>query len=339
MRGKIKNKLLNIIKSVKKIYFKCIEKLKKIFTKMFRILKCIAIFFIKYFGIPGVFFLVFLVLPIIFEYIIDFLVVKNVINDKFDSGYLDFYGTILSGIFTLIGVVITIKHENNVKKQEETITYKPILALDGVNKKVSCMTREVGLGMGFSSSNFDPDRERKCEEFFEQQRNNNPKYRLYIKNNGRGETFNAVLDDFEVASVNWDSDSHLGSNYSTPQYIGEILKDGYIGIDVNLPDYLFMPEEMKGVLWYELRTNTFISYSDMFDRIRYQYRIHAVHKVKIEKFEDEDPYHYKNAFRYAKVRYELDHLIPEMKIYSKKQKKFIHEHKYVMEKLKNNALY
>ena len=191
------------------------------------------------------------------------------------------------------------------------------------------MAREVGLGMGYSSSNSDPDRERKCEEFFEQQKINNPKYRLYIKNKGRGETFNAVLEDFEVASANWDKEINVHSNIGENQYIGEVLKDEYIGIDVNLPNYLFMPEKMKGVLWYELRTNTIISYSDMFNRVRYQYRIHTVYKVIVEEFVEEQPYFYRNDFKYAKVHYELLHIMPEMRIYSKKHKKFIHEHKYV----------
>ena len=64
---------------------------------------------------------------------------------------------------------------------DETITYKPILAVDAINKNINCIAREVGLGMDYSSSNSDPDGERKCEEFFEQQKINNPKYRLYIK--------------------------------------------------------------------------------------------------------------------------------------------------------------
>ena len=123
---------------------------------------------------------------------------------------------------------------------------------------------------------------------------------------------------------------NIGGN----QYIGEVLKDEYIGIDVNLPNYLFMPEKMEGVLWYELRTNTFISYSDMFNRVRYQYCIHIVYKVIIEEFIEDPPFFYKEGFKYAKVRYELFHIMPEMKIYSKKQKKFVHEHSYIMEKLK-----
>ncbi len=335
MKEKIKIKVLNIVNTIKIFYFKYIGKVKKILFKTWEILKKIIAFFMKYVAFPSLFLIIFLTLPILFEKIIAILIENKIMTDNLNSIYLDFYGTILSGIFTLIGVVITIKHENNVKKNDETITYKPILAVDGINKNINCITREVGLGMGYSSSNSDPDREIKCEEFFEQQKSNNPKYRLYIKNKGRGETFNAVLEDFEVASANWDKEINVHSNIGGNQYIGEVLKDEYIGIDVNLPNYLFMPEKMKGVLWYELGTNTIISYSDMFNRVRYQYRIHTVYKVIVEKFVEEQPYFYRNGFKYAKVNYELSHIMPEMRIYSKKHKGFIHEHKYVTEKVKN----
>ncbi len=334
MKEKIKIKILNIVNTIKVFCLRCIGKVKKILFKIWEILKKIIIFLMKYVAFPSLFFIIFLTLPILFEKIITILIENKIMTDNLDSTYLDFYGTILSGIFTLIGVVITIKHENNVKKKDETITYKPILAVDDINKNINCMVREVGLGMGFSCSNSDPDRERKCEEFYKQQKSDNPKYRLYIKNKGRGETFNAVLDDFKVVDANWDKETNVHSNIGGNQYIGEVLKDEYIGIDVNLPNYLFMPEKMGSLLWYELRTDTFISYSDMFDRIRYQYRIHTVYKVIVEEFVESQPYFYKEGFKYAKVSYELLCLMPEMRIYSKKQKKFIHEHKYLKEMFK-----
>lgn len=202
MKEKIKNKVLDVMSEIKIFCLKCIEKFKKFLFKVWKIIKQIIIFLMKYVTLPCFFVIIFLTLPILFEEIIATLIKNKIMTVNLDSVYLDFYATILSGIFTLIGVVITIKHENNIKKKDETITYKPILAVDGINKNINCMVREVGLGMGYSSSNSDPDRERKCEDFFELQKSNNPKYRLYIKNKGRGETFNAVLEDFEVASAN-----------------------------------------------------------------------------------------------------------------------------------------
>lgn len=336
MRKKLKNVICKIMNFFKNNINYFIKNLKEILNKIFSFFKKILPVIFKFIVIPVFFLILFFLLPIFFEKFIAFLVDKKIIMNNFETSYIDFYATILSGLFTLIGVVFTIKYESNQKKSDETITYKPILVVDGINKNINCMVREVGLGMGFSCSNSDPDRERKCEEFYEQQKSDNPKYRLYIKNKGRGETFNAVLDDFKVVDANWDKETNVHSNISGNQYIGEVLKDEYIGIDVNLPNYLFMPEKMGSLLWYELRTDTFISYSDMFDRIRYQYRIHTVYKVIVEEFSESQPYFYKEGFKYAKVSYELLCLMPEMRIYSKKQKKFIHEQKYVKEKFKKN---
>ena len=328
---KIFNKFLQFVRNFI-CYF--IKKIKLILKKVFSFFKKILPVIFKFLVAPIFFCILFFIMPIILEKIIVVFIDKEIIKANLETSYLDFYGTILSGVFTLVGVALTIKYETAQKKVDDTITYKPILAIDGINMNINCLKREVGLGMGFSSLNSDPDREIKCEAFFEQQKSNNPKYCLYIKNKGRGETFNAVLDDFEVTGANWDDAINVHSNIGGNQYIGEVLKDEYIGIDVNLPNYLFMPEKMEGVLWYELRTNTFISYSDMFNRVRYQYCIHIVYKVIIEEFIEDPPFFYKEGFKYAKVRYELFHIMPEMKIYSKKQKKFVHEHSYIMEKLK-----
>lgn len=278
---------------------------------------------------------IFLALPIVFEKIILFIQDKKIISTNIDSGYIEFYGTILSGLFTLVGVVMTIKYESRVKREDELVTYKPILSVDGINLPVNCGVREVGLSMGFSSLNSDPEKEKKQEMFYKQLKENNPKYRLMIKNKGRAETFNTVLESYELVSANWDNEINLYSNYGGNQYVGEILKEEYLGIDVNLPNYLFMPEKMQGILWYELRTNTFITYSDMFNRTKYQYRIHTVYKVIIDEYQTEQPYFYKDDFKYAKVHYEIESIMPEMKIYSTKSKEYIHEQKYIRQKYKN----
>lgn len=304
------------------------QKIKKFLLKVFLWILNIA----KYLLIIGGAVIIFFTIPVIFEKVILFLENKKIISSEIKRTYIEFYGGVLSGLFTLVGVLITIKYERNVKKEEDLVTYKPILAVEGINFDVNCSVREVGLSMGFSSSISDPDKEKKQEKFYKQMKENNPKYRLIIRNKGRAETFNAVLEKFEVASVNWEKETNLYSNYSGGQYVGEILKDGYFGIDVNLPNYLFMPEKMEGILWYELRTNTVITYSDMFDKRKYQYTIHTVYKVVIDQYQEEQPYFYKDKYKYAMVHYEIDSIMPEMKIYSNKKKEYIHEQKYIKEK-------
>ena len=166
MKAKIKVKELNIVSAIKPFFYRIWKTLKKI-----------IVFLIKYIILPFLFLMIFVTLPIMFEKIINILIMNKIITANLDSSYLNFYGTILSGMFTLIGVVITIKHENNVKKNDEVITYKPILAIDGIDKHINCSTRKVGLGMPFYSLRFDSERDKKQEQFYQQQNNNNPKNR------------------------------------------------------------------------------------------------------------------------------------------------------------------
>ena len=63
---------------------------------------------------------------------------------------------------------------------------------------MACGYREVGLGYQIGFRNDQTEIEKLTEIFFEQQRQNNPKYVLLFQNVGRGETFNAVVDKFVV---------------------------------------------------------------------------------------------------------------------------------------------
>lgn len=275
--------------------------------------------------------MLFIFMPIIFNLIIELLIESKIIQETYNERLLNFYATIIGGGMTLLGVWATIKHENEVKREDDLIKYKPILEVCGVNEEQTCALREVKLGMPFYSSNNDPDKEKKYEKFYNQLEDNT-RYRILIQNKGRGETFGAVLNRFEFLGTNWDKDNTLlGSAVSENQYVGEILKNGYFGIDVKLPNYMFMPERQEGLLWYELRTKIIISYSDMFNKMKYQYELYTKFKVSVEKFEEEQPYFYKNGFRYAKVRYDSIEIMPVKKIYSKKKKDYIDISEYFKE--------
>lgn len=275
--------------------------------------------------------MLFIFMPIIFNLIIELLIENKIIQETYNERLLNFYATIIGGGMTLLGVWATIKHENEVKREDDLIKYKPILEVCRVNEEQTCALREVKLGMLFYSSNSDPDKEKKYEKFYNQLKDNTI-YRILIQNKGRGETFGAVLNRFEFLETNWDKDNTLlGSAVSENQYVGEILKNGYFGIDVKLPNYMFMPERQEGLLWYELRTKIIISYSDMFNKMKYQYELYTNFKVSVEKFEEEQPYFYKEGFRYAKVRYESIEIMPVKKIYSKKKKDYIDISEYFKE--------
>lgn len=277
----------------------------------------------KFLGILSITLVLIVFLPALLEKIIIILDKNNFPIIKLDSEHMDLYTAVLTSVITLSGVIITIKHDNNSKRYDESIIYKPVLVVDGINKCINHYQREVRIRLPFISQNSDLDKENK-EKLFDQQQEDNHKYILLLKNRGRGETFNAVIDCFEITDINWDKTDLYYTN-GTDQYIGEVLKEEYVGIHVNLPKYLFLPKEMNNALCYELTTKIIISYSDMFNRNRYQYCVYVTHEVIIEKFETLEPYHYKNGFKYAKVKYKIKEIMPEKRIYSKKRKEFVFE--------------
>lgn len=316
--------IISIIILKRVIRYKLLRKInwKKVFKVFLYVVKILGII------------IIFVFMPIILNWIIEILIYYKIMEGSFDERVLNFYATIIGGLVTLLGVWITIKHENEIKKEEDLIKYKPILEVCGINDAHTCILREVKLGMPFYSSNDDPEKEKKYEEFYKQLEDTTT-YRILIQNKGRGETFGAVLNRFEFLETNWDKDNTLLCNATSEnQYVGEILKDGYFGINVILPNYMFMPEKQENLLWYELKTKIIITYSDMFNKKKYQYNIYAKFKVSVVNFEEEQPYFYKDNFRYARVKYDSIEIMPSKKIYSNKRNEYIDISKYGKEENK-----
>lgn len=222
---------------------------------------------------------------------------------------LGFYGALLSGALTVIGVLLTIKHETAVRKKDESITYKPIIELVGHDMDVVCGYREVGLGYGVSFENSNNDKLRK--RYLESQTNNLPKYKLFFQNVGRGETYNAVVKEYKVRSTDWEDISGICSNIAMPLYVGEIIKDAYLGIYVKLPDYLLLPKEKNR---FFLSTELHIEYSDMFNRVRYEYGTILKHQIDVVGEEAETPLVCNSDYHYVKVSYKVIEVMPTRKI-------------------------
>lgn len=272
------------------------------------------------------------------------IVVPMVINVlyKFNSGIcifqtewqaedaLSFYGDILGAAVAVIGVAWTINHERKERKKDNSILYKPILELVDVNPEthVVCGFREVGLGYGIGFRNDQSDYENIWEHFHNQQTQNNPKYTLLFKNTGRGETFNAVVDDFQVKNTNWNDISHIGSNIGCNQYIGEIIQNGFFKINVNLPDYLILPKNLGNQKWFEISSELTFSYSDMFNRIRYRSLIILKFKVIVEHEEEISPDIDRENYHYVKVHYDLE-IMPEKLVFSPKDNTFVRETRFI----------
>lgn len=273
------------------------------------------------------------------------IIVPLVINVlyKYDSGIcifqtewhaedaLSFYGDILGAAVAVIGVAWTINHERKERKKDNSILYKPILELVDVNPEthVVCGLREVGLGYGIGFRNDQTDYENMWEHFHNQQTQNNPKYTLLFKNTGRGETFNAVVDDFLVKNTNWDDISHIGPNIGCNQYVGEIIQDGFFKININLPAYLILPKSLGNQKWFEISTELTFSYSDMFNRIRYRSLIILKFRIIVEHEEEISPDIDRENYHYVKVCYDLYEIMPEKMVFSPKDNAFVRETKFI----------
>lgn len=234
---------------------------------------------------------------------------------------LSFYGAILSAIGTVLGVVYTIRNDYRLRSKENTILYKPILELVGINTILSdlVISRDVGIGYPISLSSTDID----SSYFFEQQQSLNPKYILLFRNVGRGETLNTVVNSFNVVEVSWEDISYLQPNINENQAVGEIVQGGEFVVNMNLPTYLIMPKNQGDCSWFELRAELIISYSDMFAKNRYQRKYHFIFKVIVEDEVTPAPNISSDEYHYVSVRYEFLGVMPSKFVYSEKQKKFI----------------
>lgn len=234
---------------------------------------------------------------------------------------LSFYGAILSAVGTVLGVLYTIRNDYRLRSKENTILYKPILELVGINTILSdlVISRDVGIGYPISLSSTDID----SYYFFEQQQSLNPKYILLFRNVGRGETLNTVVNSFNVVEVNWKDISYLQPNINENQAVGEIIQGGEFVVNMNLPTCLIMPKNQGDCSWFELRAELIISYSDMFAKNRYQRKYHFIFKVIVEDEVTPAPNISSDEYHYVSVRYEFLGVMPSKFVYSEKQKKFM----------------
>lgn len=106
------------------------------------------------------------------------------IVDRADVGaWIGYYGAVLGGAITLIGVWLTIKNQEKESRQEKSIQFKPILNLKDIQSpKKLIVYREVELGVSRYSS------ESHSSQYFLFNQNNKIPFCLTIKNDGRGET-------------------------------------------------------------------------------------------------------------------------------------------------------
>ena len=286
------------------------------------------------------------IILIILAIIVPLLIIPLIINVlyKFDFGIelfrsewsagdaLGYYGVVLGGIITVGGIWYTIRNERKKQLEENTIMYKPIIELVGVNKEINSGTpkRELNVGFGISVENNDEER---LNHFFNQQQDDVDITRLIFKNKGRGETFNLYIDKLELLS-NWEEGHQLFCGVSGV-YIGEILQNNEFAVDITFPDYIFLPKKNLKGKDFIVQCKLMINYSDMFNRKKYQLvTFFNMHIEKTGEPEKDSPLNYNSKYAYYRVLWAPTDFGPERRIYSDKSNQYLHEYDYMEEQSK-----
>ena len=196
-----------------------------------------------------------------------------------NNDWLGYLGAVLGGLFTLIGVLLTINYENGKKKEEQSLQFKPIIQpcldsdnnYEGFEEEVSIKQNNMKLG--------------KSEQCVT----------LILKNKGRGETKN-----FKINSVNiLESSSNLDLevNYDKKQYPisdVEIIPEGYLTIKYMIPNSIINNDKnpIKGYIIIK----TIVKYSDFIEF--YEYEENYIIKIMIQDRNSIDVYDNKKGKKY-----------------------------------------
>lgn len=224
-----------------------------------------------------------------------------------DTGaWLGYYGAVLGGTITLSGVLITIRFQQKENDKNRSIEYKPILELAGSDfPKEMIPFRTVSLGIPTYGT---PDFPKYYYRDIEKQIKD-----LCITNNGRGETFHNASVKYEVnkETISW-TEAHNINSTTSQQSIGEILPGQILGIRIELPPFLLIKEEVFNQnSFVELDTILTFEYSDMFNRMKYQYDLHIRFHAYLLK-DDHEESGVTNLIA-VRVKYELEQIMPVRK--------------------------
>jgi len=237
----------------------------------------------------------------------------GIVNPLDVGGLIGYYGSILGGALTLIGVWATLKHHEKSERKERSIQFKPILDIANNSKAPALIpTREVRINVpGYSDHTrssppkYISQNEKRKETFF-----------LVLQNKGRGETANAVLKSFKPVfkNINWTEEHQLHSS-SGEMSLGEIVSNDHLKILIHLPQYLLVKKESvaQNEKLY-LNTVMKIQYSDMFEETKYEYTIHKRYSIELDKSDSEE---IGSDYLAVRAKYTLDQVMPERKIMDK----------------------
>lgn len=226
--------------------------------------------------------------------------IVDILSAEWSAGdFLAFYGSVLGGILSMVGVFFTLSYQAKQARKDDDVKYKPIVRLDSVTNNYEGLLgrREVEVDFPLILSNDDILRYQK-HSLFDAQMEDKSCFHFLFKNKGRGEATNVLLDDIKIKEVSWDEETHLYTALSTPVSLGEILVNDSVVVTVMFPRFLFMDKNRD---YNVVRIELSISYDDMFHRNKRKISWLSDFEV-IKIAEAPAPYFYKERFDYYNVK-------------------------------------
>ncbi|MGT2895113.1 hypothetical protein ACVRZR_01840 [Streptococcus entericus] len=245
----------------------------------------------------------FIVIPFLINLIFKFRSIELLVAEWNAGDLLSFYGSILGSLVTLWGLNKTLDFQFEQSQQSDIIKYKPILKLESVLAQYNdfIARREIAIKFPFISYLDDPLQEQKQIQFSKQMEKES-NFHFLVKNKGRGEAVNVILEDILLKEVSWDEHSHLYIAVSQKQSLDEILVNDVVDIVIRFPEYIFLKEKQDN---YTIRIEFSIKYKDMFRKSSRQLTLLSEFKV-FPKSVAVPPYIYKESFDYFNVEFSYE---------------------------------
>lgn len=186
------------------------------------------------------------------------IILKIGIADEYKNIILTYVGAIYGGLLTLVGVIVTIQNENNQKRKELQLLYKPILGLEILN-------------------NFD-NKNGEVRELIVNYHNNSYKDSdftygdkcLKISNIGRGEAKNLNIKSEKIEVINSNSNIIEPSFYILSSFSIKMLPvDNQFYIIIGIPKVIEGNSNIKDML----KINAIITMEDLFENNEYKYKL------------------------------------------------------------------
>lgn len=203
--------------------------------------------------------------------------------------WINFFGSIIGGGATLIGVWVTIKEQKdeftmeqsrieNQRREDLAIQYKPVLHLHGVLDSPHGMYyRDLNFVSSYSYSH---NNEPEYIDLLEKEKYDR-KFIFSLKNIGRGCIANGYIKSYSIKNPD-DFDNQL-LDHNTNISIEDLVPNQEMAIVLHFPGLL----RLKNDLLEQDKVYAFISctmeYTDEFDFHRYKYNIFFIIKIQIRK--------------------------------------------------------